>query len=88
MGNLPNGYFSGNKALHGQIADELNFFSDASANEALGFGAIFGNRWLFGKWEPDFVNEYKPSIEFLELFALCAGVFAWGDDPNWLKPES
>ena len=46
-------------------ADQLNFYSDASANRDLGFGAIFKNRWIFSKWEPNFVIDAQPSIEFL-----------------------
>ena len=30
-------------------AQSINFFSDALANENLGFGAIFENQWIFGK---------------------------------------
>ena len=60
-------------------ADELLFFSDASAAEHLGYGCIFWNRWLFGKWEDHFIKQKKPSIAFLELFALAAGVLTWKD---------
>ena len=58
-------------------AQEINFYSDSSAKSTFGFGAIFNNNWLFGKWESSFINDCKPSIEFLELFALCAGIFTW-----------
>ena len=60
-----------------ETAESLNFYSDASAKEILGFGAIFGDRWIFGRWEENFVKSCSPSIEFLELFALCAGIFTW-----------
>ena len=58
-------------------ADQIDFYSDASAAKNLGFGCVFGKRWIFAQWEPDFVDMYKPSIEFLELFALCAGLLTW-----------
>ena len=58
-------------------AETLNFYSDASANAQLGFGVIFGDEWTFGKWEENFVDECKPSIEFLELFTLCVGIYTW-----------
>ena len=58
---------------------ELEFYSDASANEILGFGAVFNNDWLFGQWEPNFINDMSPSIEYLELFALVAALLTWGD---------
>ena len=60
-------------------AKALNFFSDASAAKTLGMGAIFGDNWLFAKWEPGFIDTYKPSIGFLELYALCAGILTWSD---------
>ena len=58
-------------------AETLNFFSDASANEKFGYGAIFGDNWLFGQWEEGFIKTFQPSIETLELFALCAAIFTW-----------
>ena len=59
--------------------ETLSFTSDATANKDLGFGSMLDSSWLYGKWEPGFVNQYKPSIEFLELYALCMGVFVWSD---------
>ena len=58
-------------------ARKLNFFSDASANSRLGFGAIFGNHWLFGQWEENFIDLEEPMIGFLELYVLCVAVFMW-----------
>ena len=59
------------------MALELGFHSDASARPDLGFGCILQNSWLWGAWENNFVVEFDPSIELLELFALCAGIFTW-----------
>ena len=56
---------------------QINFYSDASAANELGYGCVFQNYWLYGKWESNFIRDYKPSIEFLELYALCAGVLTW-----------
>ena len=61
------------------LATELNFYSDASANKRLGFGAVFGDKWLYGQWEPDYIVQNKPSIEYLELFALAAALLTWGE---------
>ena len=61
------------------VAENLNFFMDASANESLGFGGIFENSWFFGKWEPNFIKNYNPNIEFLELLVLCMGVYIWSE---------
>ena len=55
----------------------INFASDASAAAKLGYGCVFNNKWLFGQWETNFIDQYKPSIKFLELYALCAGLLTW-----------
>ena len=59
-------------------AQELNFYTDASANATLGFGGIFNRAWICQQWEPGFIATYNPSIEYLELFALCAAILTWG----------
>ena len=63
----------------GQVTTSLDivFFSDASASKKLGIGAILNNRWIRGDWGELFMNKYEPSIDLLELFALCAGIFSW-----------
>ena len=58
-------------------AEEIQFHSDATANEKLGFGIIFGTNWTYQAWEPGFIKKWNPSIEFLELYAVCMGVFMW-----------
>ena len=59
-------------------ATTLQFYKDVSANQKLGFGGIFNKRWLFGKWEVDFIKVNKPSIEYLELYAVIAAIITWG----------
>ena len=63
-------------------AEDIQFFTDSSRNPNLGFGCFFGkNRsWTFGRWETRFVQEMQPSIAYLELFALCVGVFCWREE--------
>ena len=56
---------------------EMDFYSDSSASESLGFGVVFGRHWMFGAWPPQFIRTFKPSIAYLELFALVAGILAW-----------
>ena len=57
---------------------DLQFYSDASASETLGFGCVLMNRhWIGEMWEPGFIKKTKPSIEYLELFAVCAGIITW-----------
>ena len=54
---------------------ELNFYTDASGK--IRYGCFFDGRWTFGYWNKTFLLICKPSIEFLELYALCAGVLTW-----------
>ena len=60
-------------------ATELDMYSDASGNYCLGFGAYCGTEWTFGQWDQEFCERTKPSIEYLEMFAVLVGVL------NWLK---
>ena len=60
----------------------LNFYSDSSHNENLGFGTVFKTSWIMEKWGPQFVQEEQPSIEFLELFALVAAILTWSHKPD------
>ena len=50
---------------------------DASAIRSLGFGCIFDEEWCFKQWELGFIQQMNPSIEFLELYTLCIGIFTW-----------
>ena len=58
-------------------SEHLSFYTDASGK--IGFGCFFDGRWAFGEWNKSFLVEAEPSIEFLELFALCAGILMWGN---------
>ena len=58
-------------------AKQLSFFSDASKAKHLGYGTVFNNQWLFNQWEPDYIQEKDPSIEYLELYALVVAVITW-----------
>ena len=60
-----------------QVWTVLNFYSDVSLNCKLGFGAVFNNRWLVGQWPKNFVERCKPSIDFLELYALTVTLTVW-----------
>ena len=63
-------------------AKDISFYSDASAAESLGFGAILKDFWIRGNWGTDFMNLHNPSIEYLELFALAAGLLTWNEVPE------
>ena len=58
-------------------AQQIFFYSDASAAVHLGFGCIFNTHWFSQQWEKGFIEHCRPSIEYLELLALCAGIFTW-----------
>ena len=60
-------------------AEQLDFYSDAAKGAELGLGAVFGQQWLFAKWEASFIKQMDPSIEYLELLGICMGVFAWSE---------
>ena len=46
------------------VADEINWYTDASGSE---IGGYFGSLWMYAMWEKTWINEETPSIEFLEL---------------------
>ena len=57
-------------------AQDIGFTMDASKNSSLGFGGHCGSEWMQYRWG-NFIKLYNPSIQYLELFALVAGVLAW-----------
>ena len=61
-------------------ATNLDFYTDASLNGKLGCGGVFKNRWFILTWPSGFVENYHPSIAYLELYALVMGVLIWGQD--------
>ena len=66
-----------------RYAEVLNFYSDASMSiKHGGLGAVYNNSYIVAKWNTSFLLQEHPSIEFLELFALCAALLTWGDQPE------
>ena len=61
-------------------AEVLDFYTDAVKGEFLGLGAVFGEHWLFARWEPNYIKHFDPSIEYLELLGICMAYFAWCDE--------
>ena len=58
-------------------AEVLEFYSDASKGEKLGFGCFFNGKWAVSAWETNYIKQCDPSIAYLELYALCVGVALW-----------
>ena len=59
-------------------SDDILMYSDASGNyRKCGFGAWCQTSYMYSTWEADFVTRVKPSIEYLELFGVTAGILTW-----------
>ena len=59
------------------MADELDFYTDAA--KSFSFGGYFNRNWQHGQWNRDFIEGEDPSIAYLELFGVTAGVLSWAD---------
>ena len=58
-------------------AEDIELFSDASGSSEKGMGAICQMSWMYKKWDKQFFNKNKPSIEYLELYGVAAAVLTW-----------
>ena len=56
---------------------EVDFYTDASANPELGCGGVSGSDWFLTQWEENFIKKEKPSINYLELYAVTVAVWNW-----------
>ena len=56
-----------------RAAHEVELYTDASG--ALGYGAVFGSEWFFGKWSQWWTEQ---NITFLELYPIVLAVEVWG----------
>ena len=54
----------------------MDYSKEWNAEISLGFGGICEEDWMYGQWD-EFTRSVKPSIEYLELFALTAGILAF-----------
>ena len=59
------------------VSEPIIFYSDASKAPELGFRCYMNDKWIFDKWPKQFIQTCDPSIEFLELYALVAGMLTW-----------
>ena len=58
--------------------EDIDMYSDASGNwTAGGAGAYCEKHWLYQQWDPIFMRDNKPSIAFMELYAITAAVISW-----------
>ena len=64
-------------ANHEETCVKLEFTSDASLSEKLGFGARFNRKWCYGKWPKGFIKNKRPSFEYAELYGLCVAIHIW-----------
>ena len=58
-------------------ADRLNLYTDASKNTLLGCGGFCDADYFSQRWDQKFIEDFDPSIEFLELYAVVCGVMLW-----------
>ena len=56
---------------------ELNWCTDAAKAVGKGYGGHHLQSWFFGLWDKEFLRSKDPSIEFLELYAVTAGILLW-----------
>ena len=56
---------------------DVDFFTDASANPQLGCGGICGKHWFILQWDEALIKSLKPSINYLELYAVTIAIFNW-----------
>ena len=54
----------------------VELYADAAGNPALGWGAHLPSQglWMYLQWDTQWFNEFKPSIDFLVLYTLLAGM--------------
>ena len=62
---------------HSRMAIEI--FMDVSGNPSLEWGVFFPFKglWMYQQWDKDWFQQYSPSIDFLELYVLLAGLVTW-----------
>ena len=68
--------FNGRALMHDEEWDDaVHIYTDASTS--VGFGAVFGDKWIQGEWGD---KEGNIDITVLELYAVAAAVFTWGEN--------
>ena len=58
-------------------SEDVDFYTDATANPELGCGGISGPDWYILQWNVKFIKKFKPSINYLELYAATVAITLW-----------
>ena len=58
-------------------SEDVDFYTDASANPQLGCGGICEKDWFIQQWDEEFIKLCKPSINYLELYAMTVAILSW-----------
>ena len=61
----------------GNTSEKIELATDASANPELGAGGVCYDRWFILQWDEEFIIDNKPSINYLELYAVTVAVYNW-----------
>ena len=54
---------------------EIDLYTDASST--IGAGGFCGSDWFSLQWDQQYLQKYKPSIGYLELYAVTVAVMKW-----------
>ena len=54
-------------------SDKLELYTDAAGS--LGFGAVFGRQWCYGKWPDNWLHQ---NIAILEFYPIVLSLYLWG----------
>ena len=63
--------------MHTFKAKHIGFYTDTSKNSIFGAGGFFNGEWFVAQWELGYIRKFNPSIQYLELYVLCLGIFIW-----------
>ena len=63
-----------------QTAEDIDMYSDASGAIDKGYGAYCAHRWSVKAWDEEWMRVEKPSIEYLELYAVTVAIMLWIKD--------
>ena len=60
------------------VADQIFFFTDAAGSKTKeGIGCVYASNWCYTSWEKHFIENCRPSIRYLELYAIMVAIHLW-----------